>query len=100
MSHPLVRKELRSLAPFAGLILFFNLLNWADVMLTKFPDQYPLHELFSESGPDNAMMFMVAFALAAGLLVREADVDLIHVDLSRGSAAKADLRSRFPSYQM
>jgi len=73
VSHPLVRKELRSLAPFAGLILFFNLLNWADVMLTKFPDQYPLHELFSESGPDNAMMFMVAFALAAGLLVREAD---------------------------
>src|SRR6266513_2587837 len=32
--------------------------------------------------------------------LRERDVDLAHVDLSRPSAAKADLRSRFPSYQM
>ena len=45
MNHPLLRKEIRSLVPFLGLVLFFNLLDWADEFLTKFPDQYPLAKL-------------------------------------------------------
>ena len=52
MTHPLLRKELRSLVPFVGLVLFFNLLSWGDDLLTKFPDQYPLAKLFSESGSE------------------------------------------------
>src|SRR5262245_14428898 len=73
MSHPLLRKEIRSLAPFLGLVLFFNLLNWADEFLTNFPDQFPLAKLLEESTGGHVMMFTVAFALAASLLVREKD---------------------------
>ncbi len=73
MSHPLLRKEGRSLVPFLGLVVFFNLLDWADEFLTKFPDQYPLAKLLEESTGEHVMMFTVAFALAASLLVREGD---------------------------
>jgi len=73
MNHPLLRKEVRSLAPFLVLVLFFNLLDWADEFLTKFPDQYPLAKLLEESTGGQVMMFMMAFALGASLLVREAD---------------------------
>ncbi len=73
MTHSLLRKELRSLVPFVGLVLFFDLLSWGDDLLTKFPDQYQLSKLFSESGAEQVMMFMVSFALAASLLVREGD---------------------------
>jgi hypothetical protein len=55
------------------LVLFFNLLSWGDVLFNRYPDQYPLEELFNESGAESAVMFILAFALAAGLLVREAD---------------------------
>jgi ABC-type transport system involved in multi-copper enzyme maturation permease subunit len=73
MSHPLLRKELRSLAPFLGLVLFFNLLSWAEPLVTKFPDQYPLAKLLSHDEGDQVLLFLVAFALASSLLVRERD---------------------------
>src|SRR5438552_3480634 len=73
MNHPLLRKEIRSLVPFLGLVLFFNLLDWADEFLTKLPDQYPLAKVLEESTGGHVMMFTVAFALAASLLVREGD---------------------------
>jgi ABC-type transport system involved in multi-copper enzyme maturation permease subunit len=73
MSYSLLRKEMRSLAPFAGLVLFFVALNCGDILITKFPDQYALADLIKQDGAGQAMMFMVAFALAASLLVREGD---------------------------
>jgi len=69
----LFRKELRSLAPFVALVLFFQLLNLAEILFTEFPDQYPLSKLLSQDGSDQVLTFAVAFALASGLLVREHD---------------------------
>ena len=71
----LFRKELRSLRPFLALVLFFVALNWVFLGLSEFPDQYPLSKLLSDDnrGSTQFMMFIVALALAAGLLVRERD---------------------------
>lgn len=68
-------KELRSLAPFAGLILFFQGLNLAELCFTEFPDQFLFSKALrpDENNGDQVFMFVVAFALAAGLLVREQD---------------------------
>jgi ABC-type transport system involved in multi-copper enzyme maturation permease subunit len=73
MSHPLLRKELRSLAPFLGLVLFFNLLSWGDSLLTHFPDQYPLGKLLFQGESGEVVLFLLAYALASSLLVRERD---------------------------
>jgi ABC-type transport system involved in multi-copper enzyme maturation permease subunit len=73
LMRALLRKELRSLAPFIGLVLFFQLLSLAEILLTEFPDQYRFSELMSQSEGNQVMTFAVAFALAAGLLVRERD---------------------------
>jgi len=69
----LIRKELRSLAPFAGLLLFFQFLSLAEILVTEFPDQYPFSKLVNESASDQWFLFVVAFGLASGLLVRERD---------------------------
>jgi hypothetical protein len=69
----LLRKELRSLAPFLGLVLFLIAMNWGYTFLTKFPDQYTLSKLLEHDTDDQVMLFVLAFALAAGLLVRERD---------------------------
>jgi hypothetical protein len=73
MTGSLVRKELRSLVPFVCLVMFFNLLNWVDIMFTRFPDQFPLHELLDDAAEEQVLTFVLAFALAASLLVREVD---------------------------
>lgn len=73
MTRALLRKEFRSLLPFVGLVVFLNLLGWADVLLTRFPDQFPLHELLDDASDELFLLFVIAFALAAGLVVREAD---------------------------
>src|SRR5262245_10352113 len=72
---PLLRKEFRSLLHFLGLELFFVLLNWVYLLATEFPDQYPLSQLLSEESRSSSQViaFIMALALAAGLLVREAD---------------------------
>ena len=71
--RPLLRKELRSLVPFLGLVLFLIGLNWGDTFLTEFPDQHALAKLLEHDVAEQVLLFVLAFALAAGLLVRERD---------------------------
>ena len=71
----LFRKELRAARPFLALVLFFGSLNWLFMLLAEYPDQYPLSKLMSEESRSSSQIltFIVAWALAAGLLVRERD---------------------------
>ena len=71
----LLQKEFRSLLPFLALVLFFASLNWMFLFLAEFPDQYPLSKLLNDENrvDTQATNFIMAFALAAGLLVRERD---------------------------
>lgn len=71
----LLQKEFRSLLPFLWLVLFFVSLNLAFLFLAEFPDQYPLSRLLDEESRTSTQVvyFIMAFALAAGLLVRERD---------------------------
>src|SRR6185436_14794522 len=71
----LLRKEFRSLLPFLALVLFFASLNWVFLFLTEFPDQYPLSKLLAEDNRTSTQViyFIMAVALAAGLLARERD---------------------------
>lgn len=71
----LLQKEFRSLLPFLALVLFFASLNWVFLFLTEFPDQYPLSKLLAEDNRTSTQViyFIMAVALAAGLLVRERD---------------------------
>ena len=71
----LLHKEFRSLLPFLALVLFFASLNWVFLFLAEFPDQYPLSRLLEEESRTSTQVvyFIMAFALAAGLLVRERD---------------------------
>ena len=69
----LLWKEARSLVPFMALVLFFSLLSWVELFFVKFPDQYPLHELIRDNDTGAVMSFVIAFALASGLLMRERD---------------------------
>ena len=73
--HSLLRKELRSVAPFLALVLFFVALNWLFILLAEYPDQYPLSLLLSDDARNTTQIltFILAFALASGLLVREQD---------------------------
>jgi ABC-type transport system involved in multi-copper enzyme maturation permease subunit len=73
MTLALLRKELRSLAPFLGLILFFIALDWSFVFLAEFPDQFALSRLLDYRSEGPPLLFVLAFALSAGLLVRERD---------------------------
>jgi ABC-type transport system involved in multi-copper enzyme maturation permease subunit len=73
MLRSLLRKELRSLAPFLGLVLFLIALNWGSIFLTEFPDQQSISKLLEHETAEQVMLFVFAFALAAGLLVRERD---------------------------
>lgn len=70
----LLRKELRALRPFLALVLLFVVLDLAFFLFSEMPDQYSLARLF---GPDHEgdqqLNFILAFALTAGLLVREKD---------------------------
>ena len=68
MTSSLFRKELRSLVPFIGLVLFFNLLTWCDILFTEFPDQYSLSKLL-EWDDEPVFMAVVGFALAAIFLL-------------------------------
>jgi ABC-type transport system involved in multi-copper enzyme maturation permease subunit len=71
----LLHKELRSLLPFVALVLFFSSLNWAFLFLAEYPDQYPLSKLLDDENRSSTQVlyFVVALAVAAGLLVRERD---------------------------
>src|SRR5262245_38407434 len=71
----LLRKELRSAMPFLALVLFFGSLNWMFLLLTENPYQFPLSKALSAENRAETQMttFVVAFALALGLLVRERD---------------------------
>jgi len=73
--HSLLRKEFRSLLPFLALVLFFVSLNWVFLFLAEFPDQYSLSRLLAEDNRTSTQVvyFIIAFAIAAGLLVRERD---------------------------
>jgi ABC-type transport system involved in multi-copper enzyme maturation permease subunit len=73
--RPLLYKEFRSLLPFLALVLFFIFLNWMFLFLAEYPDQYPLSRLLTHDNrtTTQALYFIMAFALAAGLLVRERD---------------------------
>lgn len=73
MMRSLFQKEIRSLAPFVGLVVFFQVLGLAEILITEFPDQYLFSKLMSGGESDQLLMFAVAFALASGLLVRERD---------------------------
>lgn len=72
---PLLAKELRSAWPFLALVFFFAALNWVFVLLAEYPDQQPLSKLLGDDNRTNTQVvtFLMAFALAAGLLVREQD---------------------------
>jgi hypothetical protein len=67
----LIWKELRSLKPFLALVFFFIALSAVNVALTEYPDQYPLSKILEANEGDEVITFIVAFALASGLLVRE-----------------------------
>jgi len=72
--HPLLRKELRSMRPFLALVLLFLFLDLAFFLFSEIPDQYPLAKLLGEdTDGDQQLNFVLAFALASGLLVREKD---------------------------
>lgn len=72
MFRSLARKELHSLVPFIWLVLFFVALDLVFFVLSEFPDQYPLRELLlPEDSGQEQVTFIIAFALASGLLVRE-----------------------------
>jgi ABC-type transport system involved in multi-copper enzyme maturation permease subunit len=73
VTKSLLRKELRSIAPFFGLVLFFNALSWIFILLTEFPDQFPLSKILKPEEGGEIVPFALAFALASGLLVRERD---------------------------
>jgi ABC-type transport system involved in multi-copper enzyme maturation permease subunit len=69
----LLYKELRSLRPFLALLLFLILLSAVYLFLSEYPDQYPLSKLIEYDEGEQVMTFVMAFALASGLLVRERD---------------------------
>lgn len=71
----LLRKEFRSLLPFLCLGVLLLGLDLAYRLLTEFPDQSPLSSLVSEEERQGSqiMLFVLALALASGLLVREQD---------------------------
>jgi hypothetical protein len=69
----LLYKELRSLRPFLALMLFFIVLSAVYLFFSEYPDQYPLSKLIEYDEGEQVMSFVLAFALAAGLLVRERD---------------------------
>jgi hypothetical protein len=73
MFRSLLRKEFLSLIPFLGLVLFLIAVNWGFTFLMEFPDQHNLSKLLKHDMADQVMLFVLAFALAAGLLVRERD---------------------------
>ncbi len=73
----LLRKELRHQAPFALLLIMFLVSGIALEIATEIPDLRPLHETFDEfisAGSEGVfVLFVICFALANGLLVREYD---------------------------
>jgi hypothetical protein len=87
--NPLLYKEFRSLRPFLGLVLFFMLLSAVNLTLSEYPDQYQLSKILEPNDGDEIITFVVAFALAAGLLVRERDEGTLAfldaLPVSRGS---------------
>ena len=77
MMGTLLRKELRSLRPFLGLVLFVEALSAVDELTTRQPDLRPLAVTIGEdiasASESRYLMFILSLALAAGLLVREHD---------------------------
>ena len=71
----LLKKELRSALPFLMLVLFFASLDWVSLSLTEYPEQFPLSKVLTEEHRTDAQItsFIMAIALALGLLVRERD---------------------------
>lgn len=73
MIRSLLAKEFRSLLPFVFLMGFLVLLDVVFISTTEFPDQYGLEKQFAD-GDTSIMLvvyFVLAFALAQGLLMRE-----------------------------
>lgn len=71
------RKELRAIRPFLGLILVLMLFGMCYELLSELPNARPMAVTFSEYfAPEREgtmLAFVLAFALASGLLVREYD---------------------------
>src|SRR5215510_3162725 len=73
----LIRKELRAMIPFIGLIVFICAMNVFDEFATDQPDMRPLAATMSSyvaiDESFSVMFFLLIFALGTGLLVREHD---------------------------
>jgi len=71
----LLRKELRSALPLLALVLFFASMDWVFLLLTENPHQFPLSKALNAENRTETQVstFIVAIALALGLLVRERD---------------------------
>ena len=69
----LLRKELRALFPFLGLVLVIYGLWWAELLLNDFPDQIATSKMLEYSEGGEVVLFLLVFSLATGLLVREHD---------------------------
>ncbi|HEX4998631.1 MAG TPA: ABC transporter permease [Terriglobia bacterium] len=90
---PLLRKELRALIPFIGLVFFICAISVADEMIDHWPDMRPLSLTINTlvaPGPGYSVpLFLLVFALGSGLLVREQDegtiefIDSLPVSRSR-----------------
>lgn len=73
----LCRKELRSILPFLALVTFVGLMGLVYELWTGPPNRMPLAKSYQEyvvsSKEGQIVIFLVTFALASGLLVREYD---------------------------
>jgi len=98
---PVLRKELRALLPFIGLVLFICSLNVVDEVIGHQPDMRPMAETlhsYLALGEDYSVpLFLLAFALGVGLLAREHDegtiefLDSLPVSRGRVFVTKASL---------
>ena len=73
------RKEFRSVAPFLGLILALTVFGLLDEFLSRLPNTRPLAHTFGSyvaaGWEESIFTFVLVFALASGLLIREFDED-------------------------
>lgn len=69
----LLRKELRALRPFLWLILIIEVLEVMMQLMTKYPDQFSLSEVFTDFDGTLAylMLLIIAFAIGQTLIQRE-----------------------------
>jgi ABC-type transport system involved in multi-copper enzyme maturation permease subunit len=73
------RKEFRSVGPFLGLVLVLSFLGLIDEFLSDLPNTRPMARSYTSyialDREETMLTFVLVFALASGLLVREFDND-------------------------